>query len=418
MFDGLKKKFSNFVNSFSKSEEERAEGASHAQAPSPETQQEKQHGHIPAETAVQKTTQPQREAEGIREAQPEPGRQESEAQHRENHGQENIQYKAEEAPAARPASINTQEKPRKEKSAGIKLAAATRIKGTIFGQVKISERDLSPFLDELMNQLILSDVNYSVAEKITELLRKNLLGKEIHYRSAEAEIRSITRTSLLGILSKGQPPDIYASAKAKADGGDPYKILFIGPNGAGKTTTMAKLARAFTEKGFTCIISASDTFRAAAIEQAVFHAEKLGIKAVKGSYGADPASVAFDAIAHAKAQGINVVLIDSAGRQETNRNLIEELKKMVRVTKPDMKIFVGESIAGNAILEQVSRINAEIGIDGIILTKLDCDAKGGNTLSILGELEIPILYFGTGEGYGDIMPYDPYFILDNIVPNT
>ena len=416
MFDGLKKKFSNFVNSFSKSEEAKEEAAPVPQEFPAEAQQERQPEHIPEETAVHETTQ-QAKIKPVQEEPRESGQHEKIGLHHENMGSENIPHNAAEPSKARHSSANVQEALGKEKG-GIRLAATTRIKGTIFGQVKISEKDLSPFLEELMNQLILSDVNYSVAEKISELLRKNLLGKEIHYRSAEAEIRGITRTSLLEILSKGSPPDIYASAKAKADGGDPYKILFIGPNGAGKTTTMAKLARAFSEKGLTCLISASDTFRAAAIEQAVFHAEKLGIKAIKGSYGADPASVAFDAIAHAKAQGINVVLIDSAGRQETNRNLIEELKKMVRVTKPDMKIFVGESIAGNAILEQVSRINTEIGIDGIILTKLDCDAKGGNTLSLLGELEIPILYFGTGEGYGDLMPYDPYFILDNIVPNT
>ena len=417
MFDGLKKKFSNFVNSFSKSEEAQAEGIAPAEEAHEDARQENQPAYTSAETAAQEALPPQNKAIDSQEARCGSDKEERAERHNENRPLENTTYKAEASQTAKAAGANQQEKPKREK-AGIKLAATTRIKGTIFGQVKISERDLSPFLEELMNQLILSDVNYSVAEKIAELLRKNLLGKEIHYRSAEAEIRGITRTSLLEILSKGSPPDIYASVRAKADGRDPYKILFIGPNGAGKTTTMAKLAHAFTEKGFTCLISASDTFRAAAIEQAVFHAEKLGIKAVKGSYGADPASVAFDAIAHAKAQGINVVLIDSAGRQETNRNLIEELKKMTRVTKPDMKIFVGESIAGNAILEQVSRINAEIGIDGIILTKLDCDAKGGNTLSLLGELEIPILYFGTGEGYGDLMPYDPYFILDNIVPNT
>jgi fused signal recognition particle receptor len=170
--------------------------------------------------------------------------------------------------------------------------------------------------------------------------------------------------------------------------------------------------------GISCVRSASDTFRAAAIEQTAYHAGKLGINVIKGTYGADPASVAFDAIAHAKAHNIMVVLIDSAGRQETNKSLIEELKKMARVTAPDMKIFIGESISGNALLDQVKAINEAVSLDGIILTKLDVDAKGGNTLSILSETTIPILYFGTGEKYTDIMPYDPQFIVDNILPNN
>ncbi|MDE1855610.1 MAG: signal recognition particle-docking protein FtsY, partial [Candidatus Micrarchaeota archaeon] len=172
----------------------------------------------------------------------------------------------------------------------------------------------------------------------------------------------------------------------------PFKILFIGPNGAGKTTSMAKVAHMLLKNGITCIMSASDTFRAAAVEQTVIHAQRLGIEAVKGIYGADPASVAFDAIAHARARGIDVVLIDSAGRQETNASLIEELKKIVRVTKPDLKLFVGESITGNSLLEQVRALNEAVKLDGIILTKLDVDAKGGNTLSILSETDVPVMF--------------------------
>ena len=198
----------------------------------------------------------------------------------------------------------------------------------------------------------------------------------------------------------------------------PYKILFVGPNGAGKTTTMAKIASMLIANNITCVLSASDTFRAAAIEQTAYHASKLGINVIKGTYGADPASVAFDAIAHAKAHGIMVVLIDSAGRQETNKSLIEELKKISRVANPDLKIFIGESISGNALLEQVKVIDEAVKLDGIVLTKLDVDAKGGNTLSILSDTTIPILYFGTGEKYSDIISYDPQFIVDNILPNN
>jgi fused signal recognition particle receptor len=138
---------------------------------------------------------------------------------------------------------------------------------------------------------------------------------------------------------------------------------------------------------------------------------------IKGAYGADPASIAFDAIAYAKAHALDAVLIDSAGRQETNKSLIEELKKMVRVNKPDLCIFIGEGIAGNALLEQVKQFDQATKLDGVILTKLDVDAKGGNTLSILSDTQVPVLYFGTGEKYTDLMPYNPQFVVDNIVPN-
>ncbi len=167
--------------------------------------------------------------------------------------------------------------------------------------------------------------------------------------------------------------------------------------------------------GFKCVIAASDTFRAAAIEQLIEHSKRLGVEVISNKYGSDPASVAFDAITHAKSKNYDVVLIDTAGRQNTNENLIKELKKMIRVTNPDLKIFVGEAIAGNALLEQVNAFNKELGIDAIILTKLDCDAKGGNTLSILVDTNIPIAYFGVGEAYNDIEPYNPERIVDELV---
>ena len=287
------------------------------------------------------------------------------------------------------------------------------------GHVKISEKDADPFIESLKMGLLQSDVNYDVTERITDNIRRNLVGREVSSRNISADIRDGIRESILGVLSSRSKIQIIDKVKEKAAAGQlPYRILFVGPNGAGKTTTMAKVASMLLSNGISCVLSASDTFRAAAIEQTAYHAGKLGINVIKGTYGADPASVAFDAIAHAKAHNIMVVLIDSAGRQETNKSLIEELKKMARVTAPDMKIFIGESISGNALLDQVKAINEAVSLDGIILTKLDVDSKGGNTLSILSDTTIPILYFGTGEKYTDIMPYDPQFIVDNILPNN
>ena len=203
-----------------------------------------------------------------------------------------------------------------------------------------------------------------------------------------------------------------------SEGSKPVKILFLGPNGTGKTTTIAKLAYGFKNAGISSVLSASDTFRAAAIEQLEHHANKIGVPVIRSSYGADPASVAFDAIAYAKAHGIDAVLIDSAGRQETNKSLIEEMKKMVRVAKPDLIIFVGESTAGNMISEQIKEFSKFMAIDGIILTKLDCDAKGGGALSIAHTTGRPVLFFGTGEGYDALIPYDPNFVIDAILPGA
>ena len=144
----------------------------------------------------------------------------------------------------------------------------------------------------------------------------------------------------------------------------------------------------------------------------------MGVPVIKSSYGADPTSVAFDAVAYAKAHGNDVVLIDSAGRQETNKNLIGEVQKMHRVIKPDLTIYVGESVSGGMIAEQIAEFNKFIKIDGIILTKLDCDAKGGNSISISKVTGIPVLFFGTGEKYTDLVPYNPAKVVDMILPGA
>ncbi len=302
--------------------------------------------------------------------------------------------------------------------AGPDIALATKIKGAFLGSVKLSEKDIAPFVEDLKLSLIKSDVNYEVAEKLAQNIESKLVNKEVKPREASKEINEEIRQSINELLSANKEIDIAAKIREKAAKGEPYKILFIGPNGAGKTTTIAKIAAMLKQQGISCVLAASDTFRAAAIEQIETHAQRLGIEVIKGKYGADPASVAFDAIAHASSRGISCVLIDTAGRQETNKSLIEEVKKIERVNKPDMVLFIGESIAGNQLLEQVKEFNEAVHIDGIILTKLDCDAKGGNTLSILSETQIPVLFFGIGENYKDLIPYDRNFILSNLLPNN
>ncbi len=390
MFEGLRKKFANFVDGLSKKEE-----------------QEDKRGKAEAEIVADAVAET---AQGHGEAGPELQRQEA-AQ--EQNGAPEAQQKATEAPRM---AGNTREA---QKQRAPDVSVATKIKGAFLGRVRISENDANPFLEQLRLSLLQSDVNYDVAERMVDRLRDGLVGKELESRHLKQGISDEIRDTLTLTLGKNPGKDMVEAAKAKkASGGGPFKILFLGPNGAGKTTTIAKIANMLKANGISCAISASDTFRAAAIEQAAMHAKALDVPVIKGGYGADPASIAFDAVAYAKAHGIDAVLIDSAGRQETNKSLIDELRKMVRVNKPDMCVFIGESIAGNSLLNQVKQFDAAAKLDGIILTKLDVDAKGGNTLSILSDTSVPVLYFGTGEKYTDLMQYSAKFIVDNIMPNS
>ncbi|MCX8194684.1 MAG: signal recognition particle-docking protein FtsY [Candidatus Micrarchaeota archaeon] len=293
-----------------------------------------------------------------------------------------------------------------------KISLGTAIKSFFSDEITISEADVSDLLGELELSLIEADVAYEIAVQISEGIKKELVGKRVPKGQVEKSTREAIEKILVSLMENGKWFDLPQRAKSSPK---PVKILFIGPNGAGKTTTIAKVAKLLMGEGLSVVFSASDTFRAAAIEQTEAHASRLGIKVVKSKYGADPASVAFDAINYAKAHNIDVVLIDSAGRQDTNTNLILELKKIVRVAKPDLKIYVGESIGGNAMVEQIRTFNEAIGLDGAILTKLDCDAKGGTAISVAKTAHVPILYFGVGQGYGDLIPFDAKKIAQDIM---
>ena len=189
-------------------------------------------------------------------------------------------------------------------------------------------------------------------------------------------------------------------------GNRPFKILFVGINGTGKSLTIAKITRLLKASGFSVVLACSDTFRAGAIEQLAIHADRIGVKAVKQQYGADPAAVAYDTIEHAKARGLDVVIIDTAGRQHTNYNLMKELNKVKRVVEPDLTILVVDSLTGNDALVQAKAFQEHIGFDGVVLTKMDADAKGGAAISIVHQTKKPILFIGTGQGYRDLERFD------------
>jgi fused signal recognition particle receptor len=190
--------------------------------------------------------------------------------------------------------------------------------------------------------------------------------------------------------------------------------MFVGVNGTGKTLSIAKIAYLLQQHGKSCVMAAGDTFRAGAIEQLTIHADKLGVKIVKHGPGSDPAAVAYDAIEHAKAKHKDVVLLDTAGRMQTNSNLMDEMAKIKRVAKPDMIIFVGDALSGNDAVEQAKRFNEVVGIDGVILTKVDADAKGGSSLSIAYTIGKPLLFIGVGQGYDDQIPFNPEWMVQHI----
>ncbi|MFH1780127.1 MAG: signal recognition particle-docking protein FtsY [Candidatus Micrarchaeota archaeon] len=292
-----------------------------------------------------------------------------------------------------------------------KLDFFTKVKSAFTNQVTISEKETNQVFQELELSLLESDVSFETTQYLIQDLKKRLVGKQVAKNELEKTIENEIKNAFKDAL---QTSSVNWLQEIK-NKDKPVKILFLGPNGAGKTTTIAKLARFFKENGLTSVISASDTFRAAAIEQSLIHGENLGIKVIKHQYGSDPAAVAFDAIEHAKTKKIDVVLIDTAGRQETNQNLLREMEKINRVINPDYKVFIGEAIAGNALIEQAKAFHEKIGLNGIILTKLDCDAKGGTSLSLAHDLQVPILFVGTGQNYEDLKEFNPDFIIKNIV---
>ena len=297
------------------------------------------------------------------------------------------------------------------------ISADGEAKGGIFSFVRektIQEKHVEDILFELEMELLQADVAMEVATEVVESVKENLVGKKIKrsnditeytfyaLRDAVEEIISIPGKSMTEMIEE------------KKAQGEPLVVMFVGINGTGKTTTIGKLANYYLKKGYTPVIAASDTFRAGAIEQVTHHADNVGVKIIKHKKGSDPAAVAFDAVEHARAQGKELGLIDTAGRMQTNTNLMDEMKKIKRVSKPDLVIFVGDAITGNDATEQARKFNEAIDIDGVILTKADADSKGGSSLSIGYVIKKPIMFLGVGQGYDDIMEYDSQWMLNQL----
>jgi len=282
-----------------------------------------------------------------------------------------------------------------------------------FTKIQISEEKFEELFWELEVVLLENNVAVEVIDKIKRDLKKELMSGKVSRKGVEELIISTLRQSIIELFDI-EHIDLIKNIKEKRKSGEPYIVAIIGVNGSGKTTSIAKLAHKFQKEGLSVVLAASDTFRAAAIQQLEEHANNLNIKIVKHDYNSDPAAVAFDAIKYAEAKNIDVVLIDTAGRLHSNTNLMRELEKVIRVCKPDIKIFVGESITGNDCVEQAKEFDKAVGIDAIILAKADVDDKGGAAISVSYILQRPILYLGTGQTYDDLKEFDSKIILESL----
>ncbi len=326
------------------------------------------------------------------------------------------EVKQEEKSEKRKEKSDTKE-PEQEDSLSEEMEPSEKEKKGLLSFVRhktISEKDVDDILFELEMSLLEGDVALEVAEEIINSVKEDLVGRKIKRKS---DVSEFTKEALKNAISKILEVDsqnIDELIQLKQKQGEPLKIMFVGINGTGKTTTIAKIATHFMEKGYKPVMAASDTFRAGAIEQLTHHADKIGVKIIKHKKGADPAAVAFDAVEHAKAKQKELVLVDTAGRMQTNVNLMDEMKKIQRIIKPDLILFVGDALTGNDAVEQARKFDDTVGVDGIILTKADADAKGGAALSIGHVINKPILFLGTGQSYSDIMEFKPEWMVEQV----
>jgi fused signal recognition particle receptor len=287
--------------------------------------------------------------------------------------------------------------------------AITKMKERITTR-ELSGKDIDEFFDEIESGLLQSNVALEVVEFMKKSMKENLAGRQIKRGGAENSIRSAFEESLLATVDQGSVNLEELIRKKK-----PLICVILGFNGSGKTTTIAKIADYLKHRGYKPVLAAGDTFRAASIEQLEFHANKLGIRVIKHQYGADAAAVVFDAVKHAEATGCDIVLADTAGRMHTDKNLMDELKKVIRVNKPDLKVLVLDSLTGNDAVEQARRFDEAVGVDAVVLTKVDVNEKGGSILSVCYAIKKPILFLGVGQRYEDIRTFDPREFVKNLL---
>jgi fused signal recognition particle receptor len=286
----------------------------------------------------------------------------------------------------------------------------------IISKTELKEESLDPILWDFKITLLANDVGLDVADEICEDVKKELLGTQISRTDDKKKMVDIAlRDALLKVLEPEKQVDLLKLVAEKCAKKEPLVMVFLGVNGTGKTTTIAKVARLLLNKGFSVVLAAADTYRAGSIEQLEGHAKRLGVRLIRHEYGSDAAAVAFDAINHARTHGVNAVLIDTAGRMQTNKNLMEEMQKIVRVTKPDLVIYIGDALTGNDAVAQAEQFSKLVRVDASILTKVDADAKGGAAISVSYITKRPTIFLGVGQTYDDLMPFEPEYLIKKIL---
>ena len=282
------------------------------------------------------------------------------------------------------------------------------------GERELKDKDIEDVLFQLEISLLESDVATEVIDSIKSDLKKKLIGTKVNKKEIEKFVKDSLIQTISSLFDSAGKIDIFSKITSKRDSGQPYIILFVGINGTGKTTTLAKLAYLLQKSKFSVVVAAADTFRAGAIEQLKEHTSRLNLKIVAQNYGSDPAAVARDAVLYAKSHKIDCVLVDTAGRMQTSKNLMDQITKIINVVKPDFKIFVGDSLAGNDTVNQAKEFHEHTKFDAAILTKSDADARGGAALSIVKVTSTPILYVGVGQEYKDLKTFDKELFLETV----
>ncbi len=376
MFDGLKDKLSSFRDDAAEEVEEQAEAAeTEAAAEAQEAAAETEAAAAEAGTGQTADTEPPATAEAD-----EPG----------------------DAGGADEAADDEDGGPGRLKRAA---AFAT-------GRVIIEEGDLEDQLWDLEMALLDSDVEMSVAEEMLESIRESLIGEmRAQVDTTEELVTEALRDALLDVIAVGQ----FDFERRVREADKPVTIVFTGINGVGKTTTIAKLSQYFEERGLSTVMANGDTYRAGANEQISQHAEALDTEIITHEQGGDPAAVVYDAVEYAEANGIDVVLGDTAGRLHTSEDLMEQLSKIDRVVEPDMTLFVDEAVAGQDAVERAREFDDAAAIDGAVLTKADADSSGGAAISVAYVTGKPVLFLGVGQGYDDIERFEPAALVDSLL---
>ncbi len=286
--------------------------------------------------------------------------------------------------------------------------------GRVLGLLRSSRLDDAVW-EELEEILVSSDVGVAASERIIQDLKAQVKGGRIdNPEQAFAQLKQ----SLVAALESGGNSGVWQDVAGQTT---PYVVLMVGVNGVGKTTSIAKLAHHFKQAGKKVVLGAADTFRAAAEEQLEILGQRVGVEVISHQPGADPGAVAYDAWQAAKSRGADVVIIDTAGRLHTKSNLMEELKKVHRVIQrldpsaPHQVLLTLDATTGLNGLAQARAFKEAVGCTGIFLAKLDGTARGGIILAIKEELDLPILFIGTGEGLGDLAPFDARDFVESLL---